>query len=738
MSPRITLLWFASLAGPASAQVADWQKQFDAWYWKAPASRLENLRWSENGELLVFSERGSPNPTWKLVTCATGQIRSAFDLVKLGAAWAELTPGKPAPSKFPFTRVVPSEDGSFRLENDSEAWLLSKEGRLTVAKPGKPPEAPPSGRNRYVGREYIQSSTKLGERSPDGKWRVTLKEGNVLLAEEAKPESVRALTQEGTPQDGWVGPVSWAPDGRHFALWRERVVPVRTYTVVDSVKGTKKDIPYEKPGDDKTERRPWVFAIGAESPSTPDRSALPLTMNTDRLDWTADGHRLRSQFVKRGFTGHGLVEYSTETRRWRTLLSEEDPKFVYTYGSRFRRDLDERRTLWASERTGFNQLYLVDLPSGQTLHAVTSGPGLVKHVIDVDVKTGELLYIGLGRHPEENPYHHHLFRTDLQGRPPLDLTPGDAHHTVDFSPGRRYFIDTASRVDLAPTFTLRASADGRALATLASGNLDRLKAAGWQEPIRFHTKDREGKFDIWGVVNRPYPFDPGKKYPVLEHIYAGPQDSFVPTGFALWNNNHREPTLKGFYVVQIDGRGTWNRGREFHQEAWQNLKDAGFPDRIRWLREFAQREPAMDLGRVGIFGGSAGGQNTVHALLLHGDFYKAGAADCGCYDNRIDKLWWNEQWMGYPIGPAYAANSCATEASRLRGHLFLTVGESDTNVDVKCTYDLRDALLAAGKKDLFELEVVPGAGHGACEQPAMRAKRLQFFINQLQPPVPGR
>jgi dienelactone hydrolase len=145
----------------------------------------------------------------------------------------------------------------------------------------------------------------------------------------------------------------------------------------------------------------------------------------------------------------------------------------------------------------------------------------------------------------------------------------------------------------------------------------------------------------------------------------------------------------------------------------------------------------MDLSRVGIFGGSAGGQNTVHALLRHGDFYRAGAADCGCYDKRVDKLWWNEQWMGYPVGPWYAANACATEADRLRGRLFLTVGESDSNVDVKCTYDLRDALLAAGKKDLFELQVVPGAGHGAGERPDLRAKRLRFFIDQLRPPVGG-
>ena len=737
MTLRLALLWLPSLLCAASTEVADWQKQYDTWYWKAPATRLENPRWSDNGEFLVFAERGVAN-SWKLVTCATGQVRPAFEVASVTAAYAALNPGQANPGKPPITRVIPLDDGRLRLENDTNGWILEVDGKLTATKPGKPLDiASSGGRNRYVGRENIRSSTHVGERSPDGQWRVTLKDGNVLLADSAHPDAPKALTQDGTPRDGWVGPICWAPDGKHFALWRERVVPIRQYTVVDSLKGTKKDIPYDKPGDDKTERLPWVFSVTGEAPSTPDRTVLPLTMQTDRLDWTADSRHLRSQFVKRGFTGHGIIEFAADTRRWRPLLIEEDPKFVYTYGSRYRYDLEENRTLWASERGGFNQLYLVDLATGRTLNPVTTGPGLLKQVVEVDAKSGALLYFGLGRHPGENPYHQHLYRTDLNGRAPLDLTPGDAHHTIEFSPGRKYFIDTASRVDLAPSFTLRAAVDGRALATLATGTLDKLKAAGWQEPIRFHTKDRDGKFDIWGVVNRPYPFDPKKKYPVLEHIYAGPQDSFVPTSFAFWNNNHREPTLKGFYVVQIDGRGTWNRGKEFHQEAWRNLRDAGFPDRIRWMTEFAKQEPSMDLGRVGIFGGSAGGQNTVHALLLHGDFYRAGAADCGCYDNRIDKLWWNEQWMGYPLGPWYAANSCATEAARLRGHLFLTVGESDANVDVKCTYDLRDALLAAGKKDLFQLEVVPGAGHGACERPDMRAKRLRFFVDQLRPPVGG-
>jgi dipeptidyl aminopeptidase/acylaminoacyl peptidase len=324
----------------------------------------------------------------------------------------------------------------------------------------------------------------------------------------------------------------------------------------------------------------------------------------------------------------------------------------------------------------------------------------------------------------------------LDGNGFIDLTPGDAHHEVSFSPDRRTFIDTATRVDLPHAYCLRSARDGRLIAQLGATEVTELRKAGWQPTRPFVAKDREGKFDIWGVVTRPHPFDPKQKYPVIENIYAGPHGSFTPRTFNWWHRNHRELSMLGFYVVQMDGRGTNHRGKEFHQQSWRNLKDGGFPDRIAWMQALAKTEPNMDLSRVGIFGGSAGGQNTAHALLLHGGFYKAGAADCGCYDNRVDKLWWNEQWLGYPLGPWYEDNSCAKYAANLRGRLFLSVGEADTNVDVKCSYDFRDALLAAGKKDLFEFHVVPGADHGAGESNEMRAKRARFFREALGGPLP--
>jgi len=222
--------------------------------------------------------------------------------------------------------------------------------------------------------------------------------------------------------------------------------------------------------------------------------------------------------------------------------------------------------------------------------------------------------------------------------------------------------------------------------------------------------------------------DPAKKYPVVEYIYAGPHDSFVPKTFTRFRRE-KAMTELGFIVVQIDGMGTSNRSKAFHDVCWKNLGDSGFPDRIAWMQAAAEKYPQMDLDRVGIFGGSAGGQSALRAVLAHGDFYDAAVADCGCHDNRIDKIWWNEQWMGWPIGEHYAEQSNVTNAHRLQGNLLLIVGELDRNVDPASTMQVVDALIKADKD--FDLLVVPGAGHGIGSGRYGMRRTRDFFVRHL-------
>jgi dipeptidyl aminopeptidase/acylaminoacyl peptidase len=267
--------------------------------------------------------------------------------------------------------------------------------------------------------------------------------------------------------------------------------------------------------------------------------------------------------------------------------------------------------------------------------------------------------------------------------------------------------------------------DNKQLAILEKGDIHKLVEAGWHAPEVFVAKGRDHKTDIWGVIYKPANFDPRKKYPVIEDIYAGPQGSFVPKSFTTRTERLTE---LGFVVVQIDGMGTNNRSKAFHDVAWHNLKDAGFPDRILWHQAAAARYPWYDISRVGIFGTSAGGQSAMGALLFHPEFYKVAVSNSGCHDNRMDKIWWNEQWMGWPVGPQYSESSNVDNAYRLQGKLMLVVGEMDKNVDPASTFQVADRLIKANKT--FDLLFVPGGGHGAGGDYGQR-KLEDFFVHNV-------
>jgi len=299
---------------------------------------------------------------------------------------------------------------------------------------------------------------------------------------------------------------------------------------------------------------------------------------------------------------------------------------------------------------------------------------------------------------------------------------------VEWSPDRRFFIDTWSRVDSAPVTQLRRGEDGKLVCLLEEADISEIKSNGRLFPERFAAKGRDGTTDIYGVIFRPRDFDASRKYPIVENIYGGPQDSYVPKAFRSSYGPQRIADL-GFVVVQIDGMGTSNRSKAFHDVCWKNLADAGFPDRIPWIKAAAASRPYMDLSRVGIYGGSAGGQNALDGLLLHGDFYKVGVADCGGHDNRMDKIWWNEQWMGWPVGPEYAASSNVTNAHFLTGKLMLMVGELDHNVDPASTMQVVNALEKANKD--FDLVIVTGANHGSAETRYGAHRRAQFLVRSL-------
>ncbi|MEM8882544.1 MAG: prolyl oligopeptidase family serine peptidase [Planctomycetota bacterium] len=573
-----------------------------------------------------------------------------------------------------------------------------------------PPSGPP-GRDRST--------------SPDGKWRVRFRDHNVELVRTAGG-TVKRVTDVGRAGNAFYGAVHWAPDSKRLCVLRTKAGQRRTITMVESsprdrVQPRVHTMGYVKPGDVIDHPRPWMITISGKATEVDD-ALFPQPWSLTRFRWTKEG--LTFVYNERG---HGLLRVIAVDKKPRVIIDEDAKTFVDYAGKFFLHHRDEARELiWMSERDGWNHLYRYDARTGKVRNQITKGAWAVRRVERVD---GDRIWFWAGGVvPGEDPYHLHLCRVNLDGTGFVRLTDGDGTHTVQFSPDRKRFVDTWSRVDLPPVHVLRAAEDGKLITELERAEWSALLKTGWKPPIRFTAKGRDGKTDIYGILHRPTNLDPKRRYPVVEAIYAGPHSAHVPKSFRPFHGAQKMAEL-GFIVVQIDGMGTSHRSKAFHDVCWKNLGDAGFPDRIAWMRAAAKEHPPMDLTRVGIYGGSAGGQNAMRGLLMYPDFYKVGVADCGCHDNRMDKIWWNELWMSWPIGPHYKEQSNVTQAHRLQGKLMLIVGELDRNVDPASTMQVVDALVRANKD--FDLVVIPGVGHGAAGTPYGQRRQADFLVRHL-------
>ena len=615
---------------------------------------------------------------------------------------------------------------------DDEAQAVIEESVAPGAgdpKPQSEPRQPPPAR---VG----------GERAGQRRDRAFVRGHNLWLRDargsEARGSEARGsearLTSDGTPANSYRGPGWTSPHGKYLAA--SQVVPAqeRLVTLVESaprdqVQPRVKVINYLKPGDRVEVERPRLFDLASKREISTDAALFQNPWDISDESWSQDGQSFRFLFNQRGHQVLRVIEMDAQTGRTRALVEEKSPTFIDYSQKTSLHWLDRTRELiWASERDGWNHLYLYDTRTGKVKNSITRGQWVVREVVRVDEEKRQVWLRALGLVPGQDPYYSHLARVNFDGGGLQVLTEGDGNHTWKLSPDGRFLIDTFSRVDAPPTSTLRDANSGKLLCHLEASDASALQKAGWTLPERFSAMGRDGTTDIHGIIIRPSNFDPSRKYPVIEQIYAGPHDFFVPKGFGTLVGMHELADL-GFIVVQIDGMGTNWRSKKFHDVAWKNLKDAGFADRIAWMRAAQKARPWMDLSRVGIYGGSAGGQNALGALLFHPNFYKAAAADCGCHDNRMDKIWWNEAWMGWPVDKSYEESSNVVHAKNLTGKLLLTVGELDTNVDPASTMQVADALIRAGKE--FELIVFPGAGHGAGGSPYGVRRMREFFVRHL-------
>ncbi len=571
--------------------------------------------------------------------------------------------------------------------------------------------------------------------APNDELRAYVK-GHNLWVSEIDGANPWQATKDGTATDPYMNRFHWSPDSTRLIAYQEQRVETREIALVESAPPDQLQPKlhmhrYPKPGDSRAEPRLRLCNVQDRRMVPVRESIVPHTLAVRAQVWSPQSDEFICLLNDRGRQLQRVIALDANTGAVRSVVEERSDTFIDLNGRTYMKYLPATGELiWMSERDGFSHLYLYDMPTGTVKNQITQGEFVVDAVDSVDAESRTIRFRGLGYDADQNPYFHHHFRVGFDGLGLTRMTAGNGTHAaLEFSPDQRVYIDRYSRVDEATVTELRRSVDGTLVCELARGNFTARVQTGWRPPTAFVAKGRDGETDIYGILHFPTAFDENAKYPVVEQIYAGPHGSHVPVAFRATHGAQEVADL-GFIVVQIDGMGTANRSKAFHDVAWQNLGDSGFPDRIPWIRAAAKQYPQMDLARVGIYGGSAGGQSAMRALIAHGDFYKVAVADCGCHDNRVDKMWWNEQWMGWPIGPHYEEQSNATQAHRLTGKLMLIVGALDRNVDPACTMQVVEALVKADKN--FDLVVLPSAGHGAAGTPYGKRRLREFLVEHLK------
>lgn len=687
-----------------------------------------NPQWID-GTNLFWYVRNTPEGNEYVKVDAGKQKRTAlFDQQKLSAALESSTGKDIDPMQLPIQRchVTPGAD-TLRFVYEGKRWCFDiRRNRLTDEG-----QLPAPGRQRHW-MEVDDEKGGAPVTSPDGKYVAFIKNDNICVREVATGKETQ-LSQDGTPGNYYSSYIQWSPDSKLVAAFRIRPAQKRYVYYVESSpadqlqpKLHKQE--YAKPGDELAFKVPCIYGVENGKRLIPSTDLFSHQYEIYALQWNSDSKGITFEYNERGHKVYRVLEVSAEDGSVRPLIKEKEEKYV-NYPRIFRHFLaDGKRIIWSSERDNYNHLYMYDRATARPTHQITKGEWYVREVQYVDEENQQIYFSANGMNKDEDPYLIHYYRIGFDGKGLTALTPEEGMHKAWYSSDYKYLVNVYSKVDQAPVAVVRSAADGKIVMPLEKADIAQLTANGWKAPEVFTAKGRDGKTDMWGIIYRPSNFDPAKKYPVIEYIYSGPGDQYVPKTFSSYNWWMTSLAELGFIVVQVDGMTTSFRSKEFEEVCYKNLKDAGLPDHIAWIKAAAQKYPYMDIDRVGIFGCSAGGQESTTAVLLHPEFYKAAYSACGCHDNRMDKIWWNELWMGYPVDDSYKECSNVENAHLLQRPLMLVVGEMDDNVDPASTMQVVNALIKANKD--FELVVIPGAHHTMGEDFGEH-KRYDFFVRNL-------
>lgn len=691
-------------------------------------------RWMADGSAFWYAE-GMPDETVIYKVDPESNIKEPlFDMQRLRRILAKLMGREPPFSGLPFSTFEFTDGGkaaTFKIEE--QEFVLCLDSYEITRLPAKTALEKDRITPKQVHGPVMEGSPPTMELpSPDRRWFASDRDCNLVLRSTADGR-YEQITSDGREDYAWnITGAQWSPNGLMLAAMKVNSREVRDVPLVHWLKT-----------NEEVEWRPFTKA-GGPLPQAEFHIVDILSKRVTRIDtgderdkylyvlmWLSNRSLLVAR-ISREFKRIDVLKADAATGKTETIYSDQSGTFLQF--PQFVPLRDGQRFLVTSEQDGWNHIYLHTM-DGTRIRQITSGAYPVLQIVAADEVNGWIYFTA---HAEKRLYDTHLYRITFKGRDFQRLTQGIGQHEIRMAPSRRFFIDTHSHIDRPPVTELR-RADGTLVQTVSEADIDGLQDLRWQPPEAFVVKAADGKTDLYGILYKPFDFNPEKKYPVVEFIYGGPQISIVPrsfTGHAL-PNRYGAPALAhlGFIVMIVDARGTPERGKAFHDIVYGNFGRNEVPDHAAALRQAAAERPYMDMSRVGIFGGSWGGYMTIRAMLLAPEVYHVGIASypvVDFYDHMAVAI---ETFMGLPRNdPAgYAYGSSLSLVENLKGRLFLIHGTSDVNATFSATMKMADALIAAGKR--FDMLVLPGRTHRfyGTDRSYWRDVIRQYFVEHLKP-----
>jgi len=697
-----------------------------------------------------------------MVDSATGTKSPAFDHAKLAAALSSAAGATFDAHRLPFT--------DFEFSSDAKSILFTAQRRRwkcdVIAYQCSPDSTPqvPGQRPAFGGRGGAPPEIL----SPDKKRVAFIRDYNLWMRDVATGKETQ-LTTDGvkdfgyaTDNAGWThsdrAVLVWSPDSKKIATFQQDQRGVGDMYLVDTRVGHPQlqAWKYPLPGDETVTTIQRVI-IEVDPPRVvrlklpPDQHRSTLCDDVQcrggewaDVEWSPDGRQLAFVSTSRDHKHEQLRIADATTGDIRDVLAET-ASTQYESGQgrvNWRYLPASNEIIWYSERDNWGQLYLYDATTGRLKNQITTGDGPVTQLLKVDEKNRLLYFLADGKEKGRDPYFAHFYRVSFDGKNLTLLTPEDANHEISLSPSGRFFFDSYSKPDAAPVTVLRSN-DGKLIATIEKADISKLLATGWKPPQPITVKARDGITDLYGLMYKPMNLDEKRKYPIINHIYPGPQGGSVGSrSFSAGRGDAQALAELGFIVVEIDGMGNPLRSKKFHDAYYGNMGDNTLPDQIAAMKELAQRYPWIDIDRAGIYGHSGGGFATADAMFRYPDFFKVGISESGNHDNREYEDDWGERYQGLltkdPNGKTnYDDQANQNLAKNLKGHLLLAHGTMDDNVPPYNTLLVVDALIKANKD--FDLLMLPNQRHGyGNESNYMTRRRWDYFVRYLMGAEPPK